>query len=1413
MINLTVVIDNDEALKKLRELQAVAKTTTSSVVSDSERMDAAMQKFKNTLMQVTAGIGMIELAKQVAKVRGEFQQLEVAFETMLGSKEKADKLMNEMVELAAKTPFGLQDVAGAAKMLLAYGSTAEEVGEEITMLGNIASGLSIPLNDLIYLYGTTRTQGQMFTQDLRQFMGRGIPIAEELAKQFGVATNEVGALVTAGKVGFEDVKVALEALTDEGGKFNDLMDKQSQTIDGQISAIQDSIQIMFNEIGKSSEGLINMTLDGVSWMVEHWRELLTILKYVVAVYGSYKAAIILVAAAHRTMAIGKSAIAFIQLATSIRRASEAMTLLNTVTKASPLGLIAAVIGVVGASFIDLGRSAEEASSSIGDASDDAARSLGVLEQAAADAKTHVTELFDKLLAIDTSDDEKFRILSELTSLYPEYLNSVGQDIEATELLTAAQMKLNEELQKRQALARAQDDKNEAERARTDAEGKARAEAEKWIEDYKQNGLKLNDSSRVFVSGWAVGENELTEDVNKFVHDIVEKYEEDNDIYAFYDALENMRVTIGKYYADVKDSNNVTANRIDIAGISEGHWDNILKETKKNKEEKAELLSEREEQYKAENVGKEDERTYSQRVEEAKAVLEKAKKDLEKAIADDDANRVSYYQEQVKQAQDAYDAIAKPYEDYLKEQERLMEEERKQREKIADMNRKLMDDAAQARVDAMEDGFEKEMAQLDLDFDREIRKIEEQEAELRKLQGGKLAQEQIAAFDAMRDKAINDYTNKSTVIIFGDPQDYDKQFKEAEASWDDYLAEYGTFQERLAAIKRNYDRKLADAKTEGEKAAIIRERDALLAEYEVEATGFARNLADKTLSEIETITKHLQEEVDAKKNAYDALDSSDSDTAKALLAEIDILNAKIKALEELTGKASDNLAKDKWDGATEVFQNIAECANEAAEGLEEYDKGLATAFKAMGKIASIGVNLAGAIKGVKTAFDAASKSVSAMEKASAILAVISVAIQAVSALVEMFKGLGEESEIEKTTRLFGELNTEVERLREASRIDSFDGTIFGKDGFGNFNNNLAVMRDALEALEATQERIAKRGKEIVMGNGVENWGDRKVGELEWTGKSSLGIDRGQEWNSAYDSVSNMQVQTKHKTWFTRAKYSSLEELYPELFAGGELSLDALKELQNSDLYKKLSKENRDLIDELIANWQMYEDAVTATEEYLTDIFGDLGSSMTDALVDAFKNGTDAAEAFGEAASDVIERLSTDMIHSAFIQPILDKYDEAINAMNAEDLSPEERMAKLTQLISDMSQEVLATQGMVDEAAQRVREEAEANGIDGVYDSEGVSQSATSKGFEAMSQETGSELNGRFTDIQGQTHRIAEAVEFCRNIQASHLQHLQSVSSTLASIHNDTSLIASHTQALSEIRNDISTIRRSIDNGAL
>ncbi|MCS3208882.1 tape measure protein [Bacteroides stercoris] len=172
----------------------------------------------------------------------------------------------------------------AAKQLLAYGTATEDVNETLIRLGDIASGLSIPLNDLVWLYGTTMTQGRLFTQDLRQFMGRGIPLADELAKQFGVTKDKVGELVTAGKVGFPEVQKAIEAMTDKGGKFGGLMEEQSKTITGQISNIEDAISTMFNKIGKENESIINSGLSGVSYLVEHWEAVVTAIESAAVAY-------------------------------------------------------------------------------------------------------------------------------------------------------------------------------------------------------------------------------------------------------------------------------------------------------------------------------------------------------------------------------------------------------------------------------------------------------------------------------------------------------------------------------------------------------------------------------------------------------------------------------------------------------------------------------------------------------------------------------------------------------------------------------------------------------------------------------------------------------------------------------------------------------------------------------------------------------------------------------------------------------------------------------------------------------------------------------------------------------------------------------------------------------------------------
>lgn len=295
-IHFDITGDNSNFLRRLREVENGVKNTSKQIEQSGLGIEELFNRMTKAAAAFGAGFTAKELISNIVQVRGEFQQLEVAFKTMLGSEDKANSLMQQLVKTAATTPFDLQGVANGAKQLLAYGEDVEKVNDDLIRLGNIAAGLSMPLGDIVYLYGTTMTQGRLYTQDLNQFTGRGIPMIRELAKQFGVAENEVKGLVEAGKVGFPEVQKVIMSLTDEGGMFFNLMQEQSKTITGQISNIEDSISTMFNEIGKANEGIINDALSGVSYLVENYEKVGRLLLEIVGTYGAYRAALIAITA-------------------------------------------------------------------------------------------------------------------------------------------------------------------------------------------------------------------------------------------------------------------------------------------------------------------------------------------------------------------------------------------------------------------------------------------------------------------------------------------------------------------------------------------------------------------------------------------------------------------------------------------------------------------------------------------------------------------------------------------------------------------------------------------------------------------------------------------------------------------------------------------------------------------------------------------------------------------------------------------------------------------------------------------------------------------------------------------------------------------------------------------------------------
>ena len=270
-------------------------STTAQI--EAEAMEQSMldfaQKGAMYIQAYLVGQGMTGLLNSIVQVRGQFQQLEIAFGTMLGNEQKAKALMDQMIDTAAHTPFDLMGVASGAKQLLAYGEAADKVNDTLVRLGNIASGLSIPLNDIVYLYGTTMVQGRLYAQDVRQFTGRGIPLVKELAKMYGVTAEEINNMVSAGKIGFPDVEKVINSLTDAGGQFYNLMEKQSASLTGMISNLEDAWDGMLNDIGTSNQDVFAGAISSATYLVENYQKILDILEAIVISYGSYKAAIVL----------------------------------------------------------------------------------------------------------------------------------------------------------------------------------------------------------------------------------------------------------------------------------------------------------------------------------------------------------------------------------------------------------------------------------------------------------------------------------------------------------------------------------------------------------------------------------------------------------------------------------------------------------------------------------------------------------------------------------------------------------------------------------------------------------------------------------------------------------------------------------------------------------------------------------------------------------------------------------------------------------------------------------------------------------------------------------------------------------------------------------------------------------------
>jgi DNA repair exonuclease SbcCD ATPase subunit len=412
-IKFDTIVETAKVVSGFRDIQNAVHQTAERVEKDGKSIDDVISNIQNSMNIAIGGWSIGKFVNQMMQVRGQFQQTEMAFKTMLQSEEKADALMKQLIRTAAVTPFGVEDVTEGAKQLLAFNVAAEDVNKTLIGLGDVAAGMGLNLKDLVMLYGTTIAKGKMDTMDLYQFLNRGIPIADEIAKVMGLdvtnAIKEVQKQIKAGKVTSDVFIQAMQSMTAEGSKFGGLMEAQSKTITGQISNIKDAIEQMFNDLGKSQEGVINTGLGVVSTLVENWETVGKVLMTVVAAYGAYKAAVIAMIAISKAQVAWESAKAFLSLAKSITTAKDAMALFNLVSSSNVLGLVLGAVAAGVTMFNLFGNSAE-----------DAATKTSKFTESANEASSKVESLISILKTAKEGSKVYKDTIKELSNIYGNY---------------------------------------------------------------------------------------------------------------------------------------------------------------------------------------------------------------------------------------------------------------------------------------------------------------------------------------------------------------------------------------------------------------------------------------------------------------------------------------------------------------------------------------------------------------------------------------------------------------------------------------------------------------------------------------------------------------------------------------------------------------------------------------------------------------------------------------------------------------------------------------------------------------------------------------------------------------------------------------------------------------------------------
>lgn len=649
-----------------------------------------------------------------------------------------------------------------------------------------------------------------------------------------------------------------------------------------------------------------------------------------------------------------------------------------------------------------------------------------------------------------------------------------------------------------------------------------------------------------------------------------------------------------------------------------------------------------------------------------------------------------------------------------------------------------------RVELIENEFDREREAIRLNYEKNRQEYERQEQQtlalIRKLR------ESGADIDSNAEKTFMAGTAaaiaQAAEIRDRELADVDKK---EDASYAKLLEKYETYQQGRLRIARKYDQEIAALASNPEAQRLAREakQKALddfteqFASQFPEFEAWADRVVAASVKKLESLVIEAAEELEN-------LQSEMPDDGNAIA----VAQAKLRKAEQQLAKKQNQTEQEttdttSWTELHRVLTDIIGTFNEVGDAVGGAGGAIiATA----GDIAGSTLQIVNAVQAYRKA-QAASNT---LGMASGILGGISAGIGALTTIVNLFKG-GETS-MERNLRLAREFNEELRIMKERSRIDSdeFDN-IFGDRVYDRYKQNIDVVRTSLEELEKVRERILSRGEEKYQLPG------------EWRGGAGTGLSGlfryEKTWENIADSIANMQVQTRHSTWFRSAKYQSLGSLLPELFTDGEVDMDALRQFveEGGETFQHLARENQEMLREMVDDWETYEEALTAVRDYLQDIFGDLGSTLTDALVDAFENGTDAANTFVDSVGQALRLLGKRMASSIVFGKLFEDTQKRIEKVMQSDLSDEERFAQWSETMKSLVSGVMDQQDDFNRLWEEFRRIAKENGFS-IDEEAGTSQQNGKAGAtQTVTQDSFSRVEGLVTSVQIHSANIDENTE--------------------------------------------------------